>query len=288
MIDALEVGKCIIRRRKRNGLTQEELARMLNVTPQAVSKWENGLALPDTSILPVLGFTLGVTIDELLIVKAVPFNEAQDTSLFQLDVANFSIEDWEEAVYIPGHTGGIPQVVETIDVDGRKALFIKTVERPACKRRGMATRSAIPIETNTVVELTFKPLGDTDGMIELWLFDKSNSNFVRVAARGGNYGEDRQFVSEITGLDGKSCWHIIRYHEWQIFRIETKPHTVIVSLLSTDRTILKSFYYDLSPDLPTSAQQCHIVLSQELGYPHDNEWHMKAYIEKLHPWKMLN
>ena len=52
--------------RRKCGLTQEELAETCSVTPQAVSKWENGLTAPDISLLPRLGEVFGVTTDELL------------------------------------------------------------------------------------------------------------------------------------------------------------------------------------------------------------------------------
>ena len=52
--------------RKERGLTQEELAEKCSVTPQAVSKWENGLTAPDISLLPRLGEVFGCTTDELL------------------------------------------------------------------------------------------------------------------------------------------------------------------------------------------------------------------------------
>ena len=52
--------------RKERGLTQEELAEKCSVTPQAVSKWENGLTSPDISLLPLLGEVFGCTTDELL------------------------------------------------------------------------------------------------------------------------------------------------------------------------------------------------------------------------------
>lgn len=50
--------------RKRCGLTQGQLAAKLNVTPQAVSKWENG-SLPDSEFLPMIAHTLGVSLDVL-------------------------------------------------------------------------------------------------------------------------------------------------------------------------------------------------------------------------------
>ena len=52
--------------RRKCGLTQEELAEKCSVTPQAVSKWENGLTSPDISLLPRLGEVFRCTTDELL------------------------------------------------------------------------------------------------------------------------------------------------------------------------------------------------------------------------------
>ena len=61
-----EIGQRIALLRKESGYTQEQISLILSVTPQAVSKWEKGNALPDTSLLPLLAKTLGVSIDRLL------------------------------------------------------------------------------------------------------------------------------------------------------------------------------------------------------------------------------
>lgn len=60
------IGKKIVLLRKEHGYTQEALAELLQISPQAVSKWENGKALPDTTLLPVLAKTLHTSIDNLL------------------------------------------------------------------------------------------------------------------------------------------------------------------------------------------------------------------------------
>ena len=54
------------RYRREKGLTQEELAKILNVSFQAISKWENAQSLPDLTLLPTLSQVLGVSIDKLL------------------------------------------------------------------------------------------------------------------------------------------------------------------------------------------------------------------------------
>ncbi len=60
----MDIGKKIKTLRLSRKLTQEKLAQELNVTPQAVSRWENGSALPDISLLPALSVCFGVRIDD--------------------------------------------------------------------------------------------------------------------------------------------------------------------------------------------------------------------------------
>ncbi|WNS41933.1 helix-turn-helix domain-containing protein [Paenibacillus sp. MMS20-IR301] len=62
---SIELGKKIRALRLQKGMTQEELAAKLNMSSQAVSKWENNITLPDIQLLPDLSVILGVTIDEL-------------------------------------------------------------------------------------------------------------------------------------------------------------------------------------------------------------------------------
>ena len=66
----MTIGKRIALLRKEKGLTQEELATHMGVSPQAVSKWENDQTCPDISALPKLARLLGVSVDELLEGKA--------------------------------------------------------------------------------------------------------------------------------------------------------------------------------------------------------------------------
>ena len=61
----MELGKKIRQLRFKAGLTQEQLADKMGVSPQAVSKWENAVALPDITALPLLAGTFGVSIDDL-------------------------------------------------------------------------------------------------------------------------------------------------------------------------------------------------------------------------------
>lgn len=61
----MNIGNKIKELRKERGITQEELANNIGVSFQAVSKWENGIALPDITLTPVLASYFGVSMDEL-------------------------------------------------------------------------------------------------------------------------------------------------------------------------------------------------------------------------------
>lgn len=65
-MDTLKIGQYIQHLRKAAGMTQKALAEKLNISFQAVSKWENGDALPDTGILLDLCDVLNTTADKLL------------------------------------------------------------------------------------------------------------------------------------------------------------------------------------------------------------------------------
>ena len=62
----LKIGEKIKELRKAQDITQEKLADYLNISYQAVSKLENGFALPDITLLPKLANFFGVSTDELL------------------------------------------------------------------------------------------------------------------------------------------------------------------------------------------------------------------------------
>lgn len=61
----MNFGKKIKELRLQRAVTQEQLAACLNISPQAISKWENNLTLPDIQLLPEISVYFGVTIDEL-------------------------------------------------------------------------------------------------------------------------------------------------------------------------------------------------------------------------------
>ena len=65
-MNQIKIGKFIAECRKKNNLTQMQLAEKLNITDRAISKWENGRGLPDLSLIKDVSDILGVTVNELL------------------------------------------------------------------------------------------------------------------------------------------------------------------------------------------------------------------------------
>ena len=65
-MDQIKIGKFIAECRKNAGLTQMQLAEKLNITDRAVSKWETGKAMPDSSVMLELCDILKITVNDLL------------------------------------------------------------------------------------------------------------------------------------------------------------------------------------------------------------------------------
>lgn len=66
MLDSIKVGDFIMEKRKSMGMTQQQLADKLNISFQAISKWENGTTYPNIEILRDLAIVLDVSVDEIL------------------------------------------------------------------------------------------------------------------------------------------------------------------------------------------------------------------------------
>ncbi len=76
MLNLDKIGHQLALLRKEKGFTGERLAELLGVSPQAISKWENGKCLPETALLPTLASALDCSIDTLLAPKELVVLEA--------------------------------------------------------------------------------------------------------------------------------------------------------------------------------------------------------------------
>ena len=127
----MTIGKRIAFLRKEKGLTQEELAQHMGISPQAVSKWENDQTCPDISALPKLARLFGVTVDELLegkealpAVRMLPPEERKDIKDMLLRITVDSAEGDKVRVNLPMALMEIAMEIgmEMPQINGNEAL----------------------------------------------------------------------------------------------------------------------------------------------------------------------
>lgn len=86
-MDQVKIGKFIAERRKANNLTQMQLAGKLGITDRAVSKWETGKTMPDSSIMLTLCEILKITVNDLLcgeVISMDNYNKELENNLLEM------------------------------------------------------------------------------------------------------------------------------------------------------------------------------------------------------------
>ncbi len=86
-MDQLKIGKFIADCRKQKNLTQMQLAEKLNITDKAISKWERGIAMPDSSIMLELCDILNISVNDLLCGEVVTmdnYNKEMENKLIEM------------------------------------------------------------------------------------------------------------------------------------------------------------------------------------------------------------
>ena len=86
-MDQVKIGKFIAACRKKANLTQLQLAEKLSITDRAISKWETGKSLPDSSLMLELCSTLGITVNDLLsgeVVTMDNYNKELERNLLEV------------------------------------------------------------------------------------------------------------------------------------------------------------------------------------------------------------
>ena len=86
-MDQIKIGKFIAECRKKNNLTQMQLAEKLNITDRAISKWENEKSMPDSSIMLELCNELKISVNELLsgeMIEMKDYNQIAEKNLLEM------------------------------------------------------------------------------------------------------------------------------------------------------------------------------------------------------------
>lgn len=178
MIDMEKVGKKIASLRKERGYTGEQLAQRLQVSPQAVSKWENAKCLPETSVLPGLAEALDCSIDSLLYPQ----------ELFIL-----------EAVYTDGETHiPVTHFINNLVRDNSLNIYVNTPFTGACLESGRMTVLTVKYQTPKGIFFTFAPQN------EQLVLDKESESFAGDKAFqviGAYYGNGKEYSSVMRKME---------------------------------------------------------------------------------------
>ncbi len=110
-MNQVKIGKFIAECRKKNNLTQMQLAEKLGITDRAISKWENGKAMPDSSIMLDLCNELKISVNELLSGEMIDMeNIDKKTEQLLLEMADREVEQNKKLMfyeYVIGYTSSI-------------------------------------------------------------------------------------------------------------------------------------------------------------------------------------
>lgn len=111
----MKIGEKIAKARKATNLTQDQLAELLEVTRQTISKWESDLAFPETAKIAKLAEILKVSCDYLL------REDKPVTVEVSMDGANNYVIDWTKAYPILGNYQG------TVDCEQYHGIFTEMI-----------------------------------------------------------------------------------------------------------------------------------------------------------------
>lgn len=124
-MDANMTGRFIAELRKQKGYTQKELAEKLMVTDKAISRWETGKGLPDTSLLKPLGDILGVSVGELLSGKIIEEAQMKDqTDKIILDSLKYSSRMFANMINLVLSLVGLTLMISPAFLTSRKYYWV--------------------------------------------------------------------------------------------------------------------------------------------------------------------
>jgi transcriptional regulator with XRE-family HTH domain len=224
MIDNEKMGSRIAVLRKAKNLTGERFAELLHVTPQAVSKWENGKSLPETYLLPGIAGILGTTIDSLLLPQELVVLEAVltdgETQVDVTRILNSNING--NAIYI--------------SANAKTMGFVKDSERVK-----------ILAVTYRTPKGTFHDYVTEDGFLSLSL-------------KGGKYKKDenRQIIGAFYGNreDYRDCMVKIKHYDYFAWKEIPVGHESFPSSTKTEKQEYLTLIY-------SNGEGIHVVSCRE-------------------------
>lgn len=131
---AMNIGDVIKSKRQNKNMTQAELAEKLNVTPQAVSRWEMGVSYPDIAMIPLISEVLWVSADELLGIRPSYKREVWEGQESEKNADLVLNQSQADSIfdYVPFPVSGESKKVLVVD----DADFMRTILEEVLTHRG--------------------------------------------------------------------------------------------------------------------------------------------------------
>jgi len=217
MLDTISVGNQIALLRRQNGYTQEDLAEKLEITAQAISKWENGHTLPETALLPLLAKLLNSTIDSILMPTA-----AQDAA-FRDFAHTVGGERGELALSLYQKLKG--KFEFTIDYDEKYNVWDVV-------HRGGSAKFIVPDRKDFLIrmDITKGKLGEGDSM-EVRLSLPNCSNYMNIIDNMPEYIKKKFRCSDCKCCKGDCPYTMVYTFEGVDYR---QCHFITIALKSTE------------------------------------------------------
>ena len=162
----------IKRLREAKNVSQEKMAQALNVSYQAVSKWETGKSLPDITLLPLISRYFGITIDELLMAEQLDEKlllekyeaEAEQNQREGKNVANISL--WQEALQRMPNNEQVKVYLMAAYYDTDKAGYSKEIVELCSEIYRTASNSYCRGRAIQLISRTYAAVGNSNKAFE--------------------------------------------------------------------------------------------------------------------------
>jgi len=170
-MDPIKIGKYINNLRKEHNMSQSELASILNVTSQAVSKWENGRGIPDVEMLKRLSEVFKVNIDEILSGEDKEKNNTRNIIYFSLLVLiviafgiflKFRKDDTFYFTSLASDNDAFTIRGVMAYTKNKKSIYISEVHKTSEDEEKYKSMECILYESNNYVEKIISKYGDVN------------------------------------------------------------------------------------------------------------------------------
>lgn len=244
----LKIGNRIKELRKENEMTQERLAELIGVSFQAVSKWENNIALPDITLVPKLAQIFGVSTDELF-----SFNLKE----IQKDIEQYADRAYKLRESNPQESRkileeGLCKYPENEILLNNLLYVVNYTENPdetvriASRLIDRTTMSDVKYDALRFLAYAYNAKGDTESAVEvleqipqIYFTKLSEMAFVLEGCPKYEAAEKQKWISFETLI--QMMWKIAEYYEdegeTKKAVAETKRALALISLLTKDTKI---------------------------------------------------